>query len=67
MLKVPTRVRPGYWYAEGWAKMLVFGGWLLFWLAGVGGERVPVVALLVGPAMILAGVVRIARKRPRTP
>lgn len=67
MLKIPRGVRPGYWSAEGWTKVLIFGGWLLFWIAGVGGERVPLAVLLIGPAMILAGVVRIARKRPRTP
>jgi len=65
MLKIPRRVRSGYWSAEGWAKVLIFGGWLLFWIAGAGGERVPLAVLLIGPAMILAGVIRIARKRPR--
>ena len=54
-----------YWFVKGWPKALVLVGWILFWLAGVAGERVPWEALLLGPALMLAGVVMIVRNSPK--
>jgi hypothetical protein len=54
-----------YWFVKGWPKALVLVGWILFWLAGVAGERVPLEALFPGPALMLAGVVMIVRNNPK--
>ena len=54
-----------YWFVKGWPKALVLVGWILFWLAGVAGESVPWEALLLGPALMLAGVVMIVRNSPK--
>ena len=54
-----------YWFVKGWPKALVLVGWILFWLAGVAGERVPWEALFPGPALMLAGVVMIVRNSPK--
>jgi hypothetical protein len=54
-----------YWFVKGWPKALVLVGWILFWLAGVAGERVPLEALFLGPALMLAGVVMIVRNSPK--
>jgi len=54
-----------YWFVKGWPKAVVLVGWILFWLAGVAGESVPWEALLLGPALMLAGVVMIVRNSPK--
>jgi len=54
-----------HWFVKGWPKAVVLVGWILFWLAGVAGERVPWEALLLGPALMLAGVVMIVRNSPK--
>jgi len=42
---------------ERWPSCLIFVGLLLFWLACACGDRLPVEALLVGPAAMFAGIV----------
>jgi len=45
------------WAVRKWPKVLVGAGLFLFALACLNSARLPVEALLVGPAMMLAGVV----------
>ena len=53
------------WFVKGWPKAVVLVGWILFWLAGVAGESVPLEALFLGPVLMLAGVVMIVRNSPK--
>jgi hypothetical protein len=46
---------------EYWPRTLVASGLILFALACMAGERLPVESLFVGPGMMLAGVIMIAR------
>lgn len=46
-------------------KLLFAAGWCLYWLAASGGERVPVGALLAGPAMMLTAMILLTRRRSR--
>ena len=48
---------------EYWPRILVASGLFLFALACVAGESLPVESLFVGPGMMLAGVIMIARQR----
>lgn len=66
MSKNNTRIRPGYWTAEGWPKVFIGAGWILFWLAGVAGQAMPMAVLLVGPGMMFAGIFLMVCNRPDT-
>jgi len=51
------------WVTEYWPRILVASGLILFALACMAGERLPVESVLVGPGLMLAGVIMIARGR----
>jgi hypothetical protein len=44
-----------------WPHVIVRAGLLLFWLACIYSEYIPVEALLVGPGLMLAGVIMMKR------
>jgi hypothetical protein len=44
------------WTARQWPRLLLHAGWVLFGIACLNSARLPVEALLVGPAMMVAGV-----------
>jgi hypothetical protein len=48
---------------EYWPRTLVASGLILFALACFAGESLPVESIFVGPGMMLAGVIMIARDR----
>jgi hypothetical protein len=43
--------------AKIWPRLLILFGFLLFVAAGVSGDRLPVEAILVGPALMLTGII----------
>jgi hypothetical protein len=47
------------WTARQWPRLLLHAGWLLFGIACLNSARLPVETLLVGPAMMVAGVAMI--------
>ena len=51
------------WVTEYWPRTLVASGLILFALACMAGESLPVESIFVGPGMMLAGVIMIARDR----
>ena len=52
-----------FWVAEYWPRILVASGLILFGLACMAGESLPVESVFVGPGPMLAGVIMIARGR----
>jgi hypothetical protein len=48
-----------YWALEQWPRLLLYAGWVLFGAACLESARLPVEALFVGPAMMVAGAVMI--------
>jgi len=60
-----TFSRSKLFIATKWPKLIFAAGWALFWLAGAAGRSVPVAALLVGPGVMLAGIVLSRRNRFR--
>jgi hypothetical protein len=55
--------RPELWVTEYWPRILVASGLILFALACMAGESLPVESIFVGPGLMLAGVIMIARGR----
>jgi hypothetical protein len=51
------------WILKRWPYLFVWSGVFLFWLACINSERLPVEALCVGPALMLAGVIMIERNK----
>jgi hypothetical protein len=51
------------WVTEYWPRILVASGLILFALACMAGESLPVESVFVGPGIMLAGVIMIARNR----
>jgi hypothetical protein len=51
------------WVLKRWPYLFVWAGVLLFWLACINSEHLPVEALFVGPALMLAGVIMIERDK----
>jgi hypothetical protein len=47
------------WTARQWPRLLLHAGWILFGITCLNGARLPVEALLVGPAMMVAAVAMI--------
>jgi hypothetical protein len=43
--------------ASVWPKLLILAGFVMFVAAGVRGTRVPVAAILVGPGVMLIGII----------
>jgi hypothetical protein len=48
---------PAEWILDRWPELLVWSGLVLFWAACIWSERLPLEALLVGPALMVAGVI----------
>jgi hypothetical protein len=44
------------WVTQKWPMLLLRAGLALFWLACLNSGRLPIEALFVGPAMMVAGV-----------
>jgi hypothetical protein len=44
------------WAVQKWPTLLLKTGLALFWLACINSGRLPIEALFVGPAMMVAGV-----------
>lgn len=44
------------WIASQWPKLVIAAGVVVFWLTGWYGERLPVTTMLIGPAIMLAGI-----------
>jgi hypothetical protein len=44
---------------------MIWAGLVLFWLACIWGESVPLEAFLIGPALMTAGVIAIERRKRR--
>jgi hypothetical protein len=44
-------------FVERWPVVLMWGGMLLFWVACLYSEWLPVETLFIGPAMAAAGIV----------
>ena len=51
------------WVVEYWPRILVACGLILFALACMAGDSLPVESVFVGPGLMLAGVIMIARGR----
>jgi hypothetical protein len=51
------------WGTKCWPKTLVAIGLILFAATCLAGESLPVESILVGPGLMLAGVIMIARDR----
>jgi len=45
------------WAVEKWPGILLKTGWALFWLACINSAQLPIEALFVGPAMMVAGAI----------
>ena len=45
-----------------WPRLLFAAGWVVFWLAVTIGENLPLHALFVGPGMMAAALILLARK-----
>ena len=52
--ELPERVYT--WTVQKWPALLLKAGLALFWLACIDSGRLPIEALFVGPAMMVAGV-----------
>ncbi|HUE21371.1 MAG TPA: hypothetical protein VMQ86_06800 [Bryobacteraceae bacterium] len=49
------------WTVQQWPRLLLHAGWVLFGIACLDSARLPVEALFVGPAMMVAAVAMIER------
>lgn len=49
-----------------WSRILLAAGWGAFGLAVIAGEKLPVVAVLVGPAIMALALVVLSRNRNYT-
>jgi hypothetical protein len=47
------------WTLQRWPRLLLHSGWVLFGIACLDSARLPVEALFVGPAMMIAAVAMI--------
>jgi len=45
------------WAVQEWPMLLLKAGLVMFWLACINSVRLPIEALIVGPAMMVAGVI----------
>jgi len=45
-----------YWTGQQWPRLILHGDWVLFGIACLNSARLPSEALLVGPAIMVAGV-----------
>ena len=52
-LEIPDRLY--IWAVQKWPTLLLRAGLALFWLACINSGRLPIEALFVGPAMMVAG------------
>jgi hypothetical protein len=55
------------WVLRQWPRLLLHTGWVLFGIACLNSARLPVEALFVGPAMMIAGVAMIERNKRELP
>jgi hypothetical protein len=55
------------WIAKRAPRILFWTGLLLFWLACFYSAALPFAAILVGPALMLAGVFMMERNKRKTP
>ena len=51
------------WILQRWPHIILWTGLLLFWFACIDSARLPFEAVLVGPTLMLAGVVMIRRNK----
>jgi hypothetical protein len=51
------------WIIEHWPHIIIWTGLLLFWLACIDSAHLPLEAVLVGPVLMLAGVIMLSNKR----
>jgi hypothetical protein len=51
------------WLVHQWPRLLLHAGWMVFGIACLDSARLPVEALYVGPAMMVAGVAMIERNK----
>ena len=51
------------WIIERWPHFIIWTGLVLFWLACMDSAHLPLEAVLVGPIVMLAGVVMLRNKR----
>jgi hypothetical protein len=51
------------WAVQKWPTLLLRTGLALFWLACINSWRLPIEALFVGPAMMVAGVAMTVRNK----
>lgn len=51
------------WILQRWPHIILWSGLLLFWLACIDSAQLPFEAVLVGPTLMLAGVVMIKRNK----
>jgi hypothetical protein len=51
------------WTVYQWPRLLLYAGWVLFGIACLDSARLPVEALFVGPAMMVAAVAMIERNK----
>jgi hypothetical protein len=51
------------WIIKRWSHIILWTGLLLFWLACVDSAHLPFETVLVGPILMLAGVIMMARDK----
>jgi hypothetical protein len=51
------------WIIERWPHIIIWTGLLLFWVACIDSAHLPLEAVLVGPVLMLAGVIMLRIKR----
>ena len=51
------------WILQRWPHIILWTGLLLFWFACIDSAQLPFEAVLVGPTLMLAGVVMIKRHK----
>jgi hypothetical protein len=52
-----ARYRRYLWIAKHWPGFLISSGFLIFALACINSDKLPTVALFVGPGMMVTGVI----------
>jgi hypothetical protein len=51
------------WIIERWPHIIIWTGLLLFWFACIDSAHLPLEAVLIGPVLMLAGVIMLRNKR----
>lgn len=49
--------RMSAWVATSWPKIVTMIGLIVFWITGWLGERMPAEVLLIGPGLMVAGII----------